>query len=173
MEILTGHCSTGRNYQDILPGRAADSPQSQTTRHHQWYCEIYPLEGQTLHSEKEQHQELLSTSFWRISSLFCECPTSILTFYSTGAEPLPSGQDLPISGNYSQLSHSSDPNRSGNSPALTALGTVSLMSLSLFWFFFFPATGIAAKHQMKLSNNLYNIICVQSFASCNKDTISH
>lgn len=132
MEILTGHCSTGRNYQDILPGKAADSPQSQTTRHHQLYCEIYPLEGQTLHSAKENHQKLLNISFQRINFIFCECPTSVLTFCTTGVEPFPSGQDLHISGNHSQLPHASDPNRSGDSPGITALGTVSLISPFFF-----------------------------------------
>lgn len=43
MSALTERSSTGRNYRDIPPGKAADSPQFQTTRRHLLYCEIYPL----------------------------------------------------------------------------------------------------------------------------------
>lgn len=75
MEILTGHCSTGRNYQDILPGKAADSPQSQTTRHHQWYCEIYPLEGKTLHLGKRTTSRVAKYFFLenQLSLLWMPC----------------------------------------------------------------------------------------------------
>ena len=42
--VLTEHCNTGKNYQDTLVEKAADSPQSQTTRRHLLYCGIYHLQ---------------------------------------------------------------------------------------------------------------------------------
>lgn len=89
-----------------------------------------PCKGKHCIQQENNIQELLKISFKRINSLFCECPASILAF-CTLREGLAHLWELLTAASLS------DPNRSGDSPAITALTTVSLISL-------FFATGIAA-----------------------------